>query len=315
MVDRVSIIVPVYNAAPYLKRCLESIKSQTYEYWVAIFINDGSTDDSLGILQDYAAVDQRIRIINKSNGGSSSARNARLDALDIDFFAFVDADDSIHPQFIERTLDAMFQHKCDMVVTGLMFMGKECPMGISGLVRQNPFKYVKYVHPGPFAKLYRRGVASTQLRFFEDMAFAEDYVFTYSYAVHVNKYYVIPEALYNYYYDSCNSLEHRFARREMPQIQYIYCAEAPWRVYRYLLVHAKYCDSFFLAWVKVLYNELWRRYYFICRFLAGVQKSQLTANFRNCHKDFTSYLGLISRLVHISVGREYTVHCEVYGIC
>lgn len=286
--DRVSIIVPVYNAAPYLKRCLESIKAQTYECWVAIFVNDGSTDDSLVILQDYAAVDQRIRIINKSNGGPSSARNAGLNALDTDFFAFVDADDSIHPQFIERTLDAMLQHKCDMVVTGLMFMGKECPMGISGLVTQNASQYVKYVHGGPWAKLYRRGV---EHRFCEDMSFMEDYVFTLSYAARLDKYYVVPDALYLYHYDAPNSLMKRFGRREMALEQYMYCMQAPWRVFCALKL-----TPYVMNWGYTLYNEFWKYYFFSRQFLNEEDRKKLTAHFRQLHKDFTAYLGVFSRL-------------------
>lgn len=84
----VSIIVPVYNAEKYLHRCIQSILNQSYKNWEAIFVNDGSTDSSLSLLQEYAKKDSRIRIINKNNGGAASARNAGLDALRTIFLPF-----------------------------------------------------------------------------------------------------------------------------------------------------------------------------------------------------------------------------------
>lgn len=76
--ENVSIIIPVYNAEKYLHRCIDSILKQTYQNWEAFLVNDGSTDSSLDILNSYAARDARFRIINKENGGASSARNAGL---------------------------------------------------------------------------------------------------------------------------------------------------------------------------------------------------------------------------------------------
>ena len=90
----ISVIVPVYKVEKYLHRCVQSILNHSYKNWEAIFVNDGSTDSSLTILQEYAKKDDRIRIIDKKNGGPSSARNAGLDALQTDFFAFADSDDS-----------------------------------------------------------------------------------------------------------------------------------------------------------------------------------------------------------------------------
>ena len=76
-----SIIIPVYNVAPYLRECLDSVLKQTFTDWEAICIDDGSTDESGAILDEYAAKDKRFRVIHQANAGVSAARNAALDKV------------------------------------------------------------------------------------------------------------------------------------------------------------------------------------------------------------------------------------------
>ena len=95
MSGKVSIIVPVYNVEKYLPKCIESILNQTYTNLEVILIDDGSTDSSGKICDEYARRDGRIKVIHKENGGNSSARNAGLDCCTGDFLAFVDSDDII----------------------------------------------------------------------------------------------------------------------------------------------------------------------------------------------------------------------------
>ena len=97
----VSVIIPIYNTEKYLRRCLDSINHQTYRDWEALCVNDGSTDGSRAILQEYADRDPRFKIIDKPNGGLSDARNAGLDAAIGEYINFVDSDDLIHPQTFE----------------------------------------------------------------------------------------------------------------------------------------------------------------------------------------------------------------------
>ena len=99
--DLISIIVPVYNVEKFLLHCLKTISNQTYKNIEIICINDGSTDNSLNILNEYAQKDNRIKIINKKNGGLSSARNTGLKEALGSYIFFVDSDDYIHPQTIE----------------------------------------------------------------------------------------------------------------------------------------------------------------------------------------------------------------------
>lgn len=112
----ISVIIPIYNTEKYLRRCLDSIVDQTYADWEAICVNDGSTDSSLSILQEYADRDARFKIIDKPNGGQSDARNAGLDAATGEFINFVDSDDLIHPQTFEIAT-ALAQREHSDIVT------------------------------------------------------------------------------------------------------------------------------------------------------------------------------------------------------
>lgn len=95
-----SIIVPVYNVAPYLRECLDSLLAQTFTDWECLCVNDGSTDNSGAILDEYAAKDRRFKVFHKPNGGVSSARNLALDHAQGDWFAFLDSDDLYHPDLL-----------------------------------------------------------------------------------------------------------------------------------------------------------------------------------------------------------------------
>ena len=102
MAPSFSIIIPVYNVAPYLRECLDSVLSQTLTDWEAICIDDGSTDGSGAILDEYAAKDARFRVIHQANAGVSAARNVGLDQIRGRYFFFVDSDDYLKSEYIER---------------------------------------------------------------------------------------------------------------------------------------------------------------------------------------------------------------------
>lgn len=97
----ISIIVPVYNAGRYLHECVESIIAQTFTDWELLLVDDGSTDGSHAICDDYAVSDSRIRAIHQPNGGVSAARNSGLDKASGQRIAFIDADDRVEPNYLE----------------------------------------------------------------------------------------------------------------------------------------------------------------------------------------------------------------------
>ena len=97
---KISVIVPVYNVEQYLPRCIDSILAQTFTDFEVLLIDDGSTDESGKICDEYAKKDSRIRVFHKKNGGVSSARNTGLDNAHSEWVAFVDSDDTLDVDFL-----------------------------------------------------------------------------------------------------------------------------------------------------------------------------------------------------------------------
>lgn len=113
--DKLSIIVPVYNVQSYLNRCISSIVNQTYRNLEIILVDDGSTDNSGKLCDSYALHDNRIKVIHKTNGGLSSARNAGLSVVTGHYIGFVDSDDYIEPNMYELLLESMRGLHADIV--------------------------------------------------------------------------------------------------------------------------------------------------------------------------------------------------------
>lgn len=117
MAPKISIVIPVYNSAKYLRECLDSICNQSFEDWEIIAIDDGSRDESAAILDEYAGHDKRIRVIHKPNGGVSAARNDGLSAATGEYVLFVDSDDWLENDALEVAVGASENGKADVVVT------------------------------------------------------------------------------------------------------------------------------------------------------------------------------------------------------
>ena len=111
----ISVIVPIYNVEAYLRRALDSILSQTHKDWEAILVDDGSTDSSGQIAEEYARNDSRFKVIHKPNGGPSDARNAGMQHITGKYLLFLDSDDFIHPQVMALCLEAIQRDKSDIV--------------------------------------------------------------------------------------------------------------------------------------------------------------------------------------------------------
>ena len=125
--DKISVIIPVYNTAPYLKRCLDSVLGSTYRNLEVICVNDGSTDESLSILEHYQELDDRIVVITQNNRGLSAARNTGMAQATGAFLSFVDSDDWVHPQMFELLRNAMADDVC-MAVCGAKWVYREEPI-------------------------------------------------------------------------------------------------------------------------------------------------------------------------------------------
>ncbi|PGE95497.1 glycosyl transferase family 2 [Bacillus pseudomycoides] len=117
MSQKVSVIIPVYNAGKYITRCIESLLNQTLQECEFIFINDGSIDDSREIIEGYKQVDDRIILINQVNQGVSIARNKGLHLAAGEYVGFVDADDCIEKDMYETLYNSVKQSNCDVVIS------------------------------------------------------------------------------------------------------------------------------------------------------------------------------------------------------
>ncbi len=135
-VKLVSIIIPVYNVAPYLVEALESAIHQTYKNLEIIIIDDGSTDGSETICDEYARKDHRVRVIHQDNKGLSAARNIGLGIMTGDAVAFLDSDDALEFDYVEKLVEAMNREDADIVICRFtihntvekMVMDDRCPM-------------------------------------------------------------------------------------------------------------------------------------------------------------------------------------------
>ena len=127
---KVSIGIPVYNVSEYLRQCLNSVLRQTFTDFEVILVDDGSTDDSFRICQEYAAKDSRFKLFHQENGGVAKARNNCLRYMTGDFIAWVDSDDWIEDDYFERLIRTQERTGADMVCIGIKtFMNNEFYMG------------------------------------------------------------------------------------------------------------------------------------------------------------------------------------------
>ena len=114
--DLISIIVPVYNVEQYLERCMTSILNQTYKKLEIILVDDGATDNSSKMCDEYARLDNRVKVIHKANGGLSDARNAGIEIATGEYIGYVDSDDWIEPDMYERMYNACIENDAQLAV-------------------------------------------------------------------------------------------------------------------------------------------------------------------------------------------------------
>lgn len=117
----VTIVVPIYNGEPYIKHCVEQIQAQTYKNLEVIFVNDGSTDNTIEVAEKAIRDDNRFILINKENGGTSTTRNKGIDNAHGKYIAFFDCDDEYDPDMIFILVSEMEKRNADMVSCGYYF--------------------------------------------------------------------------------------------------------------------------------------------------------------------------------------------------
>ena len=154
----ISIIIPIYNAEPYLKTCLDNVLNQTVTDLQLVLVDDGSTDGSAAIAQAYAKQDKRIEVYRQTHAGQSAARNLGLSHAQGDYIAFVDADDTIDPDWCQKHLDAI--SGVDYVQSGYTRSGRHLAPATN------------HQFTSPCMRLYRRQ-AIDGMRFIEGMIYED----------------------------------------------------------------------------------------------------------------------------------------------
>lgn len=205
--DMLSVIVPVYNTAPFLSGCLDSLLGQTYRNLEIICVNDGSTDASAAILDAYAAKDSRIKVIHQENAGVSAARNRGIDVAKGDLITFVDGDDWLEPDAYAKVVAAMVDG-VDLVCFGMSIDGEILPENRCALeayyqVKRQGLavacKSIVDTDGSVSNKVFKLDIVrKKKLRFDTQIACGEDAAFYFSYAAVVGNAYYLPEGLYHY---------------------------------------------------------------------------------------------------------------------
>ena len=235
----VSILVPMYNAAGCITRCVESLCAQTYKSIEILLLNDGSTDDTAAVCARLAAKDHRIAVIDKPNTGAADTRNRGIRLAHGKYIQFVDCDDWLAPDFTEKLVTAAEQHQAELVVAPFWMVYPEhfvehtrpWEKAVSVVRQRNPPRtraygylpagvytgqeYAKHLiqkpntfyYGSPCNKLYRRDLLRKHSLHFRKELFAEDQLFNTEYLRFVHTAVSIPDIGY-YYLQNGQSVSH-----------------------------------------------------------------------------------------------------------
>lgn len=175
--ERVSVIVPVYNVEKYIRRCVESIRAQTFGDLEIFLIDDGSKDSSGALCDALAKEDDRITVKHVENGGVAAARNLGLDSCSGDYITFVDADDYLEQDFVETLLGMLHRDQTFVAVCANTSLHETVKINEGVIELEREFSHGKYQFSNVvWGKLYRREILEG-LRFQEDLCVGEDTLF------------------------------------------------------------------------------------------------------------------------------------------
>lgn len=202
---KISIIVPVYKAEPYLHRCVDSILAQTFTDWELILVDDGSPDQSGKICDEYAKKDQRVKVIHKVNGGVSSARQKGLDEARGEYTIHADPDDWAEPNMLEELYNEASKKEADMVMCDFI-----CEYKSGGVICKQEIKsshaddikkkmFAQQLHGSCWNKLIRRECYDKyNIRFPKNIIRWEDLYVVCSLLMHPIRVAYLPKAFYHY---------------------------------------------------------------------------------------------------------------------
>ncbi|MCI8417925.1 MAG: glycosyltransferase family 2 protein [Lachnospiraceae bacterium] len=214
---KISIIVPVFNIASYVKKCIESILSQSFDEYELILVDDGSTDESLKILQDYERLNsKKIKVISQSNQGQGEARNVGIKIAKGEYLLFVDGDDYLAQEALTYLAYIVKREQADVVAFDLANVDYNGNMlgvlsGVSkegGLKEQTVKEYLITIPPTP-CKLWKKDLLLKKDIWFRSKVWYEDLEFTMKALAHVKKIYYTPMQLYFYVHRNNSTMNNK----------------------------------------------------------------------------------------------------------
>ena len=213
----ISIIMPVYNSEKYVSEAIESVCNQSYGNWELLIVNDGSTDHTPKIIDDYSQKDSRIKVFHRKNEGVSKARNYALNQICGDYVTFIDSDDVYHAERLKRMLQVFEQHiNCDIVFSRhIEFIGKLDLMESMGtkkviLSDGNVLKKAISDSKNHFMCNVMIKAEIARKEKFASICFAEDFCYIRDCAWHCKQMAVLDEVLYFYRRDNENAMTSHF---------------------------------------------------------------------------------------------------------
>ena len=238
MKPKLSIIVPVYNMEKFLHRCIDSILSQTFNAYEIICVNDGSTDGSQDILEEYARKDARIHILTKPNGGLVSARKAGVAIAGGEYIGFVDSDDWIEPEMFDRLYAIAKRYSVDIVTSGYYQEGNYVSVSYdtvnTGLYEKETIRELRNHFFFNFDKKDRGIIASLCTKIMkakilkkvlpmilDNITMGEDKMTTLSFLLHCDSAFILPEAYYHYIMTP-SSMTHSADTQYLIRVNYVY---------------------------------------------------------------------------------------------
>ena len=206
----ISIIIPVYNVSQYLNECIRSVVNQSYKEFECILIDDGSSDGSEIICDQWKQKDSRIKVIHQPNQGVSKARNKGITEAQGEYITFIDSDDWINSNYLNELFQPIKKYNVDLVVCGLQqhysdetSKNYSYKTGIIKIEQQftNEFTDInkKFLLFGPVIKLYKKSIIQEhKIHFPPAYTYGEDLLFNYNYLEYVKAIYIVDQCLYHY---------------------------------------------------------------------------------------------------------------------
>lgn len=256
----ISIIIPVYNVSQYLNGCVQSVVDQLYKNFECILIDDGSSDGSEIICNQWEQKDSRIKVIHQSNQGVSKARNRGIAEAQGEYITFIDSDDWIAPNYLNELFQPIEKYNVDLVVCGLQqhytdgtSKNYSYKTGIINIEQQetNAFTDInkKFLFFGPYIKLYKRTIIQKHnIRFPPEYTYGEDLLFNYNYLEYVKAVYVVDQCLYHYRIIGSGTLS-SIKRINQFEIDY-----AQWKILKDFFYRKKLWNDYSTFY---LYHRLW----------------------------------------------------------